>query len=706
MTNGHLIKGGNKMRLKYGKMIVKKRKIIIIIALLLLIPATIGYMKTRVNYDILSYLPKDIETMKGQEILVDEFGNGAFSLVLVDNNMKDKDIAKLRKKIAAVDHVSDVIWYDSFFDLSIPKEILPEQIYDKFNSEETTIMAIVYEQTSSSEETITAEDEVRKLTGKQCLISGMTSAVIDIRDLADKEAPVYIIMAVLLSLTVLFITMDSFIAPLIFLFSIGVAIIYNLGSNIFMGEISYLTKALAAVLQLGVTMDYSIFLWHSYQEQQERFDGDKNRAMAHAISNTITSVAGSSITTLAGFIALCFMSFTLGLDLGIVMAKGVAFGVITCITVLPSLLLVFDKALEKTKHKKLLPSLEKPMKFVNKHYIIIAIVFALLWIPAIWGYNNTNVYYDLAGTLPKDLQSVEASEAMRAQYNMNCVDMVLLDKTVPANKVSEMSRELKEVEGVISVVGLDSIIGPIIPEEMVPDTLFNIFESADYKMSVVLSEYKAGSDESNAQVATLNNIIKKYDTGAMLVGEAPCTKDLIDITNRDFQVVSAVSIGLVFLIIAIVFGSISIPIILISVIEFAIFVNMGISAYTGTQLPFIASIVIGTVQLGATVDYAILMTNRYKKERGNGMMKKEAVSIAHITSTESVLVSALSFFAATFGVGMYSQIDIISSLCILMARGALISMFVVLTILPSMLIIFDPIIIHTSNGFKKIKCKN
>lgn len=706
MTNGHLIKGGNKMRLKYGKMIVKKRKIIIIIALLLLIPATIGYMKTRVNYDILSYLPKDIETMKGQEILVDEFGNGAFSLVLVDNNMKDKDIAKLRKKIAAVDHVSDVIWYDSFFDLSIPKEILPEQIYDKFNSEETTIMAIVYEQTSSSEETITAEDEVRKLTGKQCLISGMTSAVIDIRDLADKEAPVYIIMAVLLSLTVLFITMDSFIAPLIFLFSIGVAIIYNLGSNIFMGEISYLTKALAAVLQLGVTMDYSIFLWHSYQEQQERFDGDKNRAMAHAISNTITSVAGSSITTLAGFIALCFMSFTLGLDLGIVMAKGVAFGVITCITVLPSLLLVFDKALEKTKHKKLLPSLEKPMKFVNKHYIIIAIVFALLWIPAIWGYNNTNVYYDLAGTLPKDLQSVEASEAMRAQYNMNCVDMVLLDKTVPANKVSEMSRELKEVEGVISVVGLDSIIGPIIPEEMVPDTLFNIFESADYKMSVVLSEYKAGSDESNAQVATLNNIIKKYNTGAMLVGEAPCTKDLIDITNRDFQVVSAVSIGLVFLIIAIVFGSISIPIILISVIEFAIFVNMGISAYTGTQLPFIASIVIGTVQLGATVDYAILMTNRYKKERGNGMMKKEAVSIAHITSTESVLVSALSFFAATFGVGMYSQIDIISSLCILMARGALISMFVVLTILPSMLIIFDPIIIHTSNGFKKIKCKN
>jgi len=697
------------MRLKYGKMIVKKRKLVIIIALLLLIPAIMGYLNTRINYDILSYLPEDIETMEGQEILVNEFGNGAFSFVLVDNKMKDKDIAKLREKISEVDHVVDAIWYDSFFDLSIPKEMLPDEIYEKFNSDETTIMAVIYEQTSSSEETIDAEDDVRKLTGEQCLISGMTSAVIDIRDLSDKEAPIYIIIAVLLSLTVLFLTMDSFLAPIIFLCSIGMAIIYNLGSNMLMGEISYVTKALAAVLQLGVTMDYSIFLWHSYQEQQKRFTEDKERAMSHAISNTITSVAGSSITTLAGFIALCFMSFTLGLDLGIVMAKGVLFGVITCITVLPSLLLVFDKLLEKTKHKKLLPSLEKPMNFVNKHYIVLAIFFVLLWIPAIWGHHNTNVYYDLAGTLPEELQSIEASSALQEQYDMNCVDMILLDKTTPTNKVNEITKELEEVEGIESVIGLESIIGPVIPENMVPDTIRNVFESDNYKMIVALSKYKAGSDASNEQVGVLNQIIKKYDEGAMLVGEAPCTKDLIDVTNRDFQVVSVVSIGLVFLIIALLFRSISIPVILISVIEFAIFVNMGIPAFTGTKLPFIASIVIGTVQLGATVDYAILMTTRYKKERGKGVAKKEAVSISHVTSTESVLVSALSFFAATFGVGMYSQIDIISSLCILMARGALISMAVVLLILPSMLIIFDPIIIRTSIGFskaKKAKVKN
>ncbi len=693
------------MRLKYGKMIVKKRKLVIIIALLLLIPAVLGYLNTRVNYDILSYLPEDIETMEGQEILVNEFGNGAFSFVLVDKEMKDKDIAKLREKITEVDHVVDAIWYDSFFDLKIPIEMLPEEIYNKFNSEETTIMAIIYEQTSSSEETIAAEDEVRELTKNQCLISGMTSAVIDIRDLSDKEAPIYIIIAVLLSLTVLFLTMDSFIAPIIFLFSIGIAIVLNLGSNMLMGEISYVTKALAAVLQLGVTMDYSIFLWHSYQEQQVRFQGDKERAMAHAISNTVTSVAGSSITTLAGFIALCFMSFTLGLDLGIVMAKGVLLGVITCITVLPSLLLVFDKLLEKTKHKKLLPSLEKPMKFVNKHYIILAILFVLIWIPAIWGHQNTNVYYDLAGTLPKELQSIEASTALQEQYNMNCVDMILLDKTTPTNKVNEMSLELENVEGVVSVIGLDGIIGPVIPEDMIPETILDIFESENYKMIVALSKYKAGSDESNNQVEIINQIVKKYDEGGMLVGEAPCTKDLIDVTNRDFQVVSAVSIGLVFLIIALLFRSISIPVILISVIEFAIFVNMGIPAFTGTELPFIASVVIGTVQLGATVDYAILMTTRYKKERSKGIQRKEAVSIAHVTSTESVLVSALSFFAATFGVGMYSEIDMISSLCILMARGALISMVVVLLMLPSMLIIFDPIIIRTSIGFSKARKK-
>ncbi len=693
------------MRLRYGKMIVKRRKLVLLIGLLLLIPAAIGYFHTGINYDILSYLPEDIETMQGQDVLVEEFGNGAFSFVLVDGEMKDKDIAKLREQIANVDHVADAIWYDSFFDLSIPKEMLPDEVYEKFNSEDTTLMAIVYDDTSSSAETIAAEEEVRSLTQKQCLISGMTSVVIDIRDLSDKETPVYVILAVILSLVVLLLTMDSFVAPVIFLGSIGAAIVYNLGSNVFMGEISYVTQALAAVLQLGVTMDYSIFLWHSYQEEQEKFPGDYESAMAHAISNTITSVAGSSITTLAGFVALCFMSFTLGLDLGIVMAKGVLFGVITCVTLLPSLLLIFQKVLDKTKHKKLLPALDRPMRFVNRHYIILFVLFVLLCVPAVWGNNHTSVYYDLAGTLPEELQSIEASAAMREQYDMNCLDMILIERDTPTNKVNEMVRELKEVDGITEVVGLESIIGPVVPEDMVPDSIREIFESENYKMVLALSRYKAGSDESNAQVAEMDTIINAYDQDAMLVGEAPCTKDLIDITNRDFQVVSLVSIGLVFLIIALLFQSISIPLVLISVIEFAIFVNMGIPAYTGTQIPFIASIVIGTVQLGATVDYAILMTTRYKKERGRGLAKKEAVSIAHVTSTESVMVSAFSFFAATFGVGLYSQIDMISTLCILMARGALISMLVVLLVLPSMLIIFDPIIIRTSRGFKLAKVK-
>lgn len=691
------------MRLKYGKMIVKNRKIVLIVCLLLLIPAIYGYLNTGINYDILSYLPEDIETMKGQDILVEEFGNGAFSFILVDKELKDKDVAQLRADISEVDHVVDAIWYDSFLDLNMPMEMLPSDVYEKFNSEETTLMAVIYDETSSATDTIAAEEQIRGIVGDRCKISGMTSTVIDIRDLSDKETPVYVVLAVILSLTILLLTMESFVAPLLFLASIGIAIIYNLGSNVFMGEISYVTQALAAVLQLGVTMDYSIFLWHSYQEQLERYNGDTERAMAHAISNTITSVAGSSITTLAGFVALCFMSFTLGLDLGIVMAKGVLFGVITCVTLLPALLLTFNKALEKTKHKKLLPSLEKPMKFVNKHYIILAVIFAILWFPAVWGNNHTAVYYDLAGTLPEELQSISASNEMREQYDMNTVDMVLLDVDTPTNKVNEIMTQLESVDGITNVVGIDSIIGPVIPEDMVPDTILDVFESENYKMIMALSSYKVGSDESNDQVDEMTTIIKSIDENAMLVGEAPCTKDLIDITNHDFQVVSAVSIGLVFLIIALLFRSISIPVVLISVIEFAIYVNMGIPAFTGTELPFIASIVIGTVQLGATVDYAILMTTRYKKERTKGLMKKEAVSIAHVTSTESILVSAFSFFAATFGVGLYSQIDMISSLCILMARGALISMVTVLLVLPSMLIIFDPIIIRTSMGFKEAR---
>ncbi|MCR4717666.1 MAG: MMPL family transporter [Lachnospiraceae bacterium] len=687
------------MGVKIGKGIVKFRVPIFILALLLLIPSAIGYLKTKVNYDILSYLPKDIETMVGQDILLDEFGTGAFSMVMVDG-MDLLDVSKLKSEIEDVNHVSKVVWYDSFADLSIPMTMIPDELYDRFNSGDSTLMMITFDTGTSDSETMKAIKDIRALSTKQCYISGMSAVVSDTKDLCDKETPIYVAIAVALSFLVLSLTMDSFLIPLFFLLSIGFAIIYNLGTNLFLGQISYITKALTAVLQLGVTMDYSIFLWHSYKEYQDRYPGEKQRAMGHAISNTFVSVFGSSFTTIAGFISLCFMSFTLGLDLGIVMAKGVLIGVVACVTVLPSMIMIFDKAIEKTSHKTILPNFDFVSKFVTKHYIVFAVLLVVLIVPAIYCYKNTPVYYNLDSSLPKDLECIKANTKLSEEFNMNAVDMILVDSSLDDKEVRNMISEIEDVDGMSFVISLDSLVGPTIPKDMLPDKIKEIFESKDYKMILAGTEYKVASDEVNEQCTKLSKIIKSYDHNGMLVGEAPCTKDLIDITDKDFKTVSIVSIGVIFLLIFIIFKSISLPIILVSTIEFAIFINMGIPYLTNTTLPFVASIVIGTIQLGSTVDYAILMTNRYKKERRLGKGKVEAVTIAHGASINSIIVSALSFFAATFGVGVYSEIDMISSLCILMARGAIISMFVVLLILPSMFIIFDKLICLTSAGFK------
>ena len=690
--------------IKFGKGVVKLRIPILIISFLLLIPSALGYFSTRVNYDILTYLPSDIETMKGQDILLDEFGTGAFSFCVVEG-MDAKDISAMREKIAEVPNVKDAIWYDSIMDISVPMEMLPDDIYEFFNNKDkdSTLLAVLYDTSMSSDETMDAIEEIRDVVQGQCYISGMSAVVTDTKNLSNKETPIYVLIAVVLAVIVLSLTMDSAVAPLFFLLSIGMAIVYNLGSNVFQGEISYVTQALAAVLQLGVTMDYSIFLWHSYEEQQERFDGDKKRAMAHAISNTITSVVGSSITTVAGFVALCFMSFTLGMDLGIVMAKGVVLGVICCVTVLPSMLLVFDKAIEKTKHKAIIPDLGVIAGWVVKHYKAFIIAFVIVLIPALYGYTHTDVYYDLAGTLPKSLDSITANDKLDENFAMGATHMIIADSSLSSKDAKAMLDEISDVDGVKMAIGYDSLVGAGIPKDIIPDNIKDVLVSDDYQMMVVSSEYAVASDEVNAQCEEINNIIKKYDDSAMLIGEAPCTKDLIEITDEDFKTVSAVSIGAIFVIILFVFKSVSLPIILVSVIEFAIFINMGIPAYTHTTLPFIASIVIGTIQLGATVDYAILMTNKYKKARYQGAGKAEAVTSALQGSIQSIIVSALSFFAATFGVGMYSNIDMISSLCSLMARGAIISMIVVIFILPSMFMLFDRVICATSVGFREKK---
>lgn len=686
--------------IRFGKWVVKHRSLILIIGILLLIPSAFGYFHTRVNYDILNYLPDEIDTMKGQEIMVDEFGTGAFSMCVVEG-MSDKDISKMRKEMCKVDGVKDVLWYDSFLDLSVPVEMLPDSIKDVFINKDadSTILFVLYPNSISADETMDAIENLRKVMNKQCYLSGMSAVVTDTKNLSNKETPIYVLIAVILSTIVLALAMDSAIIPVFFLLSIGMAIVYNLGTNVIKGEISYVTQALAAVLQLGVTMDYSIFLWHSYEEKQQVYPGEKGRAMAHAISNTISSVVGSSITTVAGFIALCFMSFTLGMDLGVVMAKGVVFGVICCVTVLPSMILIFDNAIEKTKHKVILPDLSGISKWVTQHFYIFLILFFVLIGPAVYGYTHNTVYYDLAGTLPESLESITANNKLEEQYHMGATHMVLLDANTSTKDVVKMTKEMEKVDGVKAVLGLDSIVGSTIPKDMLPDQIREVFESGKYKMLLIMSEYKVASDEVNEQCDTLKQMVKDCDENGMLIGEAPCTKDLIEITDEDFKMVSAVSIGVIFIIIAFVFKSITLPVILVAVIEFAIFINMGIPTYTKTAIPFIASIVIGTIQLGATVDYAILMTNKYKRARHNGLEKKEAVIEGMKGSVQSIVVSALSFFAATFGVGMYSNIDMISSLCTLMARGALISMVVVILLLPTMFMIFDKVIIHTSAGF-------
>lgn len=685
---------------KFGRGVVKLRVPILIVSVLLLIPSIFGFVSTRINYDILSYLPSDIETMKGQDIMLDEFGKGGFSLVMLDG-MDDKDVEKVKEKIEKVDHVCDVLWYDTLADVSLPKEVLPDDIYDFFNTDNSTMMAVFFDEATSADGSLEAVKEIRSIAGEQCFVSGMSSVVEDIKDLTMQEAPMYVVIAVILTSIILALTMDSFLIPLFFMLSVGMAIIYNMGTNFIQGEISFITEALAAVLQLAVTIDYSIFLWHSYKEEKEKHLGDNKEAMAVAIGKTITSVVSSSITTVAGFLALCFMSYELGMDMGIVMAKGVVIGVICCITVLPSMILVFDKALEKTMHKDLVPSLEKPAKFIIKHHAAFIVLFIVVLIPAVYGQINTNVYYNLTDTLPKDLNSVIANTKLDEEYNMATTHMLLVDADMKPKEVNSMLDEMGKVDGVSFSMSLDTLIGPSIPREIVPDSVTKILKSDKWQLMLVGSEYKVASDEENAQIDELSKILKSYDKDGMLIGEAAATKDLIDITDHDFKVVNIVSIAAIFIIILIALRSVSLPIILVAVIEFAITVNMGVPCFTNTTIPFIASVVIGTIQLGATVDYAILMTTRYKTERNAGKDKHEAVTIALSTSMKSIMVSALGFFASTFGVGVYSSVDMISQLCTLMSRGAIISMITVICILPSMLMLFDKVIINTTMGMKK-----
>ena len=690
---------------KFGKVVVKLRIPILVLSFLLLIPSVIGYFNTRVNYDILYYLPNDIDTMQGQDILLDDFGKGAYAMVVVDG-MNKSNVSKLVKKVEGVDHVASVISYSGVVGDDVPSEILPDKFRSYFENEDSgaTLFAIFFDDTTSSDDTMKAIQEVRDVTDNQCYIAGMSAVVTDTKTMAEKETPFYVLVAVVLVCIVLAIFMDSFLVPVFFMLSIGMAIVYNLGSNYFLGEVSYITKALAAVLQLGVTLDYSIFLWHSYKEAKEETPDDHHEAMAVAIGNTLTSVVGSSITTVAGFIALCFMSFTLGLDLGVVMAKGVVLGVIGCVTILPSLILTFDKALEKTMHREIMPNFDKPARWIVNHSWIFLIIFVLLLGPAIYGYNNTKVYYDLSDTLPEKLNCSQANKMLAENFDgTNSIYMILADSNLSAEDSNAMMNEVNDLDGISSALSIDSALGGEIPTEMLPDSLVSELKGDEYQIMMVSTNYTIASDEINDQINKVDAIAKKYDAKSMVIGEAPCTKDLITITDKDFKTVSAVSIVAIFFIIFFVLKSISLPVILVAAIEFAIFVNMGIPYYTGTTIPFISSVVIGTIQLGATVDYAILMTTRYKRERAAGNSKKEAISIALGTSIPSIIVSALGFFAATFGVGMIASVDMIASLCTLMARGAIISMFVVIFVLPSLFVLLDKVIIHTSLGFKPKK---
>ena len=642
--------------------------------------------------------------MQGQDILMKDFNKGAYAMVVVQD-MDTKSANKLIKKVENVEHVAQVISYTGIVGEDVPSEMVPSKFrkYFENDSTDTTLFAIFFDNTTSSDDTMNAITQIRKETEGQAFISGMSAVVTDTKNLSEKETPLYVLIAVVLVCIVLAIFMDSFLVPVFFMLSIGMAIVYNLGSNILLGEVSYITKALAAVLQLGVTLDYSIFLWHSYKEMKAQYPNDHKEAMAVAIGNTLTSVVGSSITTVAGFIALCFMSFTLGLDLGIVMAKGVIFGVIGCVTILPSLILTFDRALEKTMHRDVMPGFDKLAAFIVNHSWIFIIIFLVLLGPAIYGQSHTSVYYDLSDTLPEELACSQANKKLEENFDMNSIYMILADTNMSTDTANEMLDKLNDVDGVQFALGLDTALKSGIPQEFLPSKMVSELKGEDYQIMMIATDYKIASDDINNQINKVNDIVKSYDSKAMVVGEAPCTKDLITITDKDFKTVSAVSIVAIFVIILFVLKSISLPVILVAAIEFAIFVNMGIPYFTHTQIPFIASVVIGTIQLGATVDYAILMTTRYKKERSQGLAKKEAIQTALAASIPSIIVSALGFFAATFGVGCIASVDMIGSLCTLMARGAIISMFVVIFILPSLFVLCDKLIINTSFGFKPKK---
>ncbi|HIW21944.1 MAG TPA: MMPL family transporter [Candidatus Dorea intestinavium] len=690
----------------FSKSVVKYRIPILVITLLLMIPSAIGMAKTRINYDMLDYLPSSMDTVKGQDELMEEFGKGAFSLIIVED-MSDKDVAKLTKKIEKVDHVESVLWYSTFADTSIPKEILPSKLYDEFNTDDSTMMAVFFDTSTSEDLTMDAIRDIRSIAGKQCFVSGMSALVTDLKDLCEKEEPIYVGIAVVLACIAMLVFLDGWLVPFVFLASIGMMILLNMGTNYFFGEISYITKALSAVLQLAVTMDYSIFLWHSYNEQREKYSNHKE-AMVVAIDETLTSVVGSSITTIAGFAALCFMTFTLGRDLGIVMAKGVLLGVIGCVTVLPSLILVLDKPLHKTKHKSLIPDMRKFSKKVIKVFPIFLVIFALLIPPAYYGYKKTNneVYYDMGESLPKDMEYVIANSKLSEEFDIASTHMVLVDASLPSSEVRSMIHDMEKVDGVKYALGLESVVGSRVPEEIIPDSIKEVLKSDKWELLLINSKYKVASDEVNDQINDLNHILKSYDKKGMLIGEAPCMKDMIETTDRDFKVVNTVSILAIFIIIALVEKSITLPFILISVIELAIFINLGLPHYFDQSLPFIAPICISTIQLGATVDYAILMTTRYKTERQNDNSKKEAITTALATSIPSIIVSGMGLFAATFGVAVYSNIDIISSMCKLMARGAIVSMFCVIFILPALLMLFDKLICVTTVGMRKKVKKN
>ena len=683
--------------IKVGKWIAKHKVLIVLISMILLIPSVIGMAATRVNYDILSYLPDSLETVEGQDIMVDEFGMGAFSMVVVED-MDLKDVAALKEEFQDVEHVKDVLWYDSVADLSIPVSMIPDKFKDAFFNGDATMMIALFDNTTSSDAAMEAVTDMRKIANEQCFISGMSGVVTDIKNIALEEMPIYVVIAAGLSLLVLLLAMDSLVVPILFLLSVGLAVLYNLGSNIFLGQVCYITKSLTAVLQLGVTMDYSIFLLNSFEAYKKKYD-EKERAMAHAIADTFKSVAGSSVTTIAGFLALCVMTFALGRDMGIVMAKGVVIGVVCCVTVLPAMILVFDKAIEKTKHKALLPNMDKASGFITKHYKVWLIVFLVLLYPAIYGNNHTQIYYNIDKSLPATLASNVANDKLKEDFDMSTMHMILLRNGLDSKQKTQMLDKIDEIDGVKWSLGMNSLIGPSFPESMIPSNVREMLESDNYEVQFVCSEYSSATDECNAQLASIQEIVKEYSPDSMVIGEAPLMKDLQDTTDVDLQRVNILSMAAIFVIILFVFKSISLPFVLLAVIEFAIYVNMAIPYYQGVTLPFVASIVIGAIQLGATVDYAILMTSNYQKQRHLGKTKKESISIAHKFSMKSIIVSGCSFFAATFGVALYSQVDMIGSICTLLARGAVISTVVVLLVLPAMFMVFDPIIVRTSKGF-------